>query len=194
LLWRRWLASAWSGASHYFPCISTTRPATKDGARAALSSSRWISNYYPGQMDPEFPPLPKEQREILEPLTPQQLLLCVRVANRDRLEHLRTEHREEESPVNPVTVGNFFEAMGRRLVREIEDPRTAAAGREFRRRSMGIHEEKEEVDRRDMLLEFASVSVSMYWAHVTTGHATSRESSDDYVRELARRVSRRPFG
>jgi hypothetical protein len=145
-------------------------------------------------MDPEFPPLPKEQREIHEPLTPQQLLLCIRVANRDRLEHLRTEHRDEESLVNPVTAGNFFEAMGQRLVREIEDPQTAAAGREFRRRSMGIHEEEEEVDRREMLLEFASVSVSMYWAHVATGHVTPRGSSDDYVRELARRVSRPPFG
>ena len=61
----------------------------------------------------EFPPLPKERREILEPLTPQQLFLCCREANRDRREHIRKEHPDEAAA---GTVDSMVEQIIKRLV------------------------------------------------------------------------------
>jgi hypothetical protein len=134
----------------------------------------------------ELPPVPKEHLEILEPLTPQQLLLCCREAHRDRCQHIRTEHPDEAAAPNR---DHLIESIFEHLLEEIADPRKAAAGREFRRRSMGLHEE-EVVDRREGLRSLASLMASKYWDHVTTGHVAPRGSSDEYLRGLVERVQR----
>ena len=135
----------------------------------------------------EFPPLPKERREILEPLTPEELLLCYREANRDRREHIRKEHPDEAAA---GTVDSMLDKIIKRLLEEMTDPQKAAAGREFRRRSMGLPEEEEVVDLREGLQWIASSIASKYWDHVTTGHATPRGSSDEDLRALVERVQR----
>jgi hypothetical protein len=58
----------------------------------------------------EFPPLPKEHLEILEPLIPQQLLFCFRQANRDLREHFRNEHPDEAVAPSVVhMIENIFQ-------------------------------------------------------------------------------------
>jgi hypothetical protein len=96
------------------------------------------------------------------------------------------EHPDEAATPSGDTI---VEYILKHLLEELEDPRKAAAGREFRRRSMGIHEE-EDVDLREGLQSLASLTASKYWAHVTAGHATPQGSSDGYLGDLAKRVRR----
>jgi hypothetical protein len=140
----------------------------------------------------EFPPLPKERREILEPLTPEELLICYREANRDRREHIGKEHPDEDAGQN---VDHIVENILKHLLEEIADPRKAASGRKLRR-SMGLPEE-EVVDLRErlrwireLLQRNVSFTASKFWAHVTTGHVAARGSSDEYLRGLVERVQR----
>jgi hypothetical protein len=58
---------------------------------------------------------------------------------------------------------------------------------------MGVIDE-EVIDGREVLQRSVSDTAERYWDHVTAGHVAPRGSSDEYVGELARRVSRRPFG
>lgn len=140
----------------------------------------------------EFPPLPKERREILEPLTPKELLLCHRETNRDRREHIRKEHSDEDAGQN---VDRIVENILKHLLEEFADPRKAARGRKLRR-SMGLPEEevvdpRERLQRiRELLQQIVSFTASKYWAHVTTGHVPLRGSSDEYLRGLVERVQR----
>jgi hypothetical protein len=141
----------------------------------------------------ERPALPNKRREILEPLTPQQLFDVAREANRDRAEHIRKEHPDED---DPARVHHYVEFILKHFLEELEDPQKAADGREFRRRAMGVIEE-EVFDRRESLQwfqGFVSDTAERYWDHVTAGHVAPPGSSDEYLGELARRVSRRAFG
>lgn len=103
----------------------------------------------------EFPPLPKERREILDPLTPEELLLCYRDANRDRREHIRKEHPDEDAGQN---FDHIVVNILKHLLEEIADPRKAASGRRLRR-SMGLPEE-EVVDLRERLQRIVSFTAS----------------------------------
>jgi hypothetical protein len=140
----------------------------------------------------EIPPLPKERREILEPLTPKELLLCHREANRDRREHIRKEHSDEDAGQN---VDHIVENVLKYVLEEIADPRKAASGRKLRR-SMGLPEEevvdsRERLQRiRELLQWIVSFAASKYWTHVTMGHVAPRGSSDEYLRGLVERVQR----
>lgn len=120
----------------------------------------------------ELPPVPKGHLDVLEPLSPQELLRCYREANLDRYHHVRERHPDEglETTVDTM-LGHVMEKLAQ-------------------------HADRGEVD--DSTLEglrwAASRAVSRYRAHVTEGHTAPNESEDEYLRRLVGRVHRRDLG
>jgi len=106
------------------------------------------------------PPVPREHLEILEPLTPRELLDCVREANMDRQDHISKNHPHEA--ISYLTVQN------RVLEKLFEYPEFAAAVAE----STGVAgDSSDDSTTEGNALETwrwaASHAVSRYRAHVT---------------------------
>jgi hypothetical protein len=135
------------------------------------------------------PPLPKERREVLGPLTSHQLVLCCRVAIRDWHQHIEKEHPVNEAQWN---INRMLVNILEHLLEKEADPRKAAECRRLRR-SIGIGEVQEEedaVDLHELGMRLASDAVSKYWAHVTEGHSPPGESETEYLLRIVERVRR----
>jgi len=116
----------------------------------------------------ELPPVPKEHLDILERLTPKQLLLCWREATSDRNKHIRKQHPGKDKGTPLDTSRQRLLEM---LLAEPNPPIESAKAL-------------------DGLRWAASQTVSKYWTHVTEGHISPAESEEEYLRRLVERVLR----
>jgi hypothetical protein len=111
----------------------------------------------------ELPPLPKERRRILDPMTERQLARAFHQVRLDRHDHVRARHSKRAYPLAWHAV-----VLMERLA---EEPRAH--------------------DWRGAFTHVLSNAASEYWSHLTEGHTAPPGSAEDYLRWLVLRMQRR---
>lgn len=129
----------------------------------------------------ELPPVPEEHREILEPLTSQQLLSCYRQTKRDLRKHIRKHHPHLDA--EPTVVDRALEGMLETFV----DPVKHAQVMRIAER-MSDRAEATERDTSQEALRWAVSSAALDYCAHASGHGTSDESPNAYLRRLADRI------
>ncbi|HJU58012.1 MAG TPA: hypothetical protein VJ774_04685 [Actinomycetota bacterium] len=135
----------------------------------------------------EPPPVPEGHLDILEALSPQELLRCYREANIDRYHHIRKHHPNEDAG---AYLDNFLSRVMERLIvsRDRTEAKRLAINLGMSNEPMDMDPEAERKSALEGLRCAASRAVSRYRAHVTEGHTAPNESENEYLQRLVERV------